>query len=52
METIKSVMRIKLDTPNDVKEFVNNGRIPYHALKYDYYKIKNYIETLKIMNAE
>ena len=25
METIKSVMRIKLDTPNDVKEFVNRA---------------------------
>ena len=25
METIKTVMRIKLDTPNDVKEFVNRA---------------------------
>jgi len=36
----------------NIKELVNTGQIPYHALKYDYYKIKNYIETLKIKHAE
>jgi len=32
---------------NRVREFSQNGRIPYYSLKYDYYKLKNFIETLK-----